>query len=100
MARCTVRNARRLFARHSSLPKPKRKVRRRQMIKHIDAQRCMGFLEVVRTMIDEAEFSITGATLPGDSAKALSRASAEIVVASKNLAWISEEIVRIANAQG
>src|SRR5947209_6341813 len=69
------------------------------MIREIDAQRCMGFLKVVRTMIDDAEIHLAAATLPGDSTKALNKVRAEVAIASENLVWISEEIVRIAKAQ-
>lgn len=66
------------------------------MIKDADAQRCMGFLEVVRTMIDNAELQVAAATTSDKAEALLSRAGSHVAVASKNLVWVSEEIVRIA----
>jgi hypothetical protein len=66
------------------------------MIKDSDAQKCMGFLEVVRTMIDNAEVEIASATRSENAAHYLNKASCMIGVASTNLVWVSEEVVRIA----
>jgi hypothetical protein len=66
------------------------------MIKDVQAQKCMGFLEVVRTMIDNAEVEIASATRAEFDGLLLARASAQIEIAAKNLSWTAEEISSIA----
>jgi len=64
------------------------------MITDADAEKCMGFLEVARTMIDDAEVHIAGATMQGAKIALVNKALAEVGIASQNLLWAAQEIAR------